>query len=76
MPEMTAADAAEKLEEFIHYPKLGYAKNEDITLFQYAASILRRVASGELAPVIHAHGQRYCENCGAILDGKDDEDAE
>jgi hypothetical protein len=108
MPEMTAAEAAEKVESFINYAgdtlddALGFNLRRTIGA---ASSILRRVASGELAPVIHAHWTggyahkgdvwtytqpqcsnchnaviggttKYCPSCGALMDGKDDEDAE
>jgi hypothetical protein len=94
MPEMAAAEAAERLgwlgdhllaEDCMNLPDCCNAVKQ-------AAAILCRGASGELAPVIPAqcidrgndcfcsncnspnvaHGQRYCEDCGAILNGKDD----
>ena len=54
MNEMTAANAAENLERLANdFKEVGTPGNAKI--LRYAASILRRVASGELAPVIHAH---------------------
>ncbi len=61
--EMTAGEAAEKLE----YKATLFPGMKDELL--YAASILRRVASGELAEVVHAHwihaprGNDYFSDC-------------
>ena len=111
--EMTAEEAAEILENMAEkdFQSDGahFEADENIAI-NYAASILRRVASGELRPVVHAHWipdssnpdndpliamtieakmplrcsycggkfigseSKYCGDCGALMDEKDDND--
>jgi len=74
--EMTAGEAAEILENMAEkdFQSDGthFEADENIAI-NYAASILRRVASGELTEVVHAHwfedtepadGDIRCSNCG------------
>ena len=58
MNEMTAGEAADELEEL----KNGHIVENDPfynKLIDYSASALRRVKSGELAEVVHAHWIDY-----------------
>lgn len=64
MPEMTAAEAAEKLEheaavlDAAHYFQNSEMADYSVKLadaLKFAAPLLRKIDSGELAPVIHAH---------------------
>jgi DNA-directed RNA polymerase subunit RPC12/RpoP len=70
MLEMTAASAAENLERLAKdFEEVGTPGNAKI--LRFAASVLRRVASGELAPVIHAHWEWFERQNGNPLDGID-----
>jgi hypothetical protein len=100
--EMTAAEAAEMLEDIAVVSdlkavdgkrsgvvKIGRVDAEDLRI---AASYLRAIAAGEYKRVVHAHivgrgwdlhcsncgasadiGNDYCPDCGAPMDGKDEE---
>ena len=106
---ITVKDALEILENCPVKSGIAYIPFE---VKNVAASILRRVASGELRPVVHAHWipdssnpdndpliamtieakmplrcsycggkfigseSKYCGDCGALMDEKDDNDAE
>jgi hypothetical protein len=63
MPEITAAEAAANCERLANdFEEVGTPGNAKI--LRYAASVLRRAASGELAEVVHAHwiGGYFCKN--------------
>lgn len=112
MPEITPLEAAEKLEyvymscsEKYSRRALDAPRNTDFEYYlqavRCAVTYLRKIASGEYAPVVHGrwithfepdidwikYRQEcsachksincvskpfYCENCGAVMDGKDD----
>lgn len=107
MPDLTPLEAAERIEEHnsIHYAKEGERAHFITQALTMAASYLRKIASGEYAPVVHAHwinyyeplcsnphancsrcghlqtfdehegkayAPKYCENCAALMIGKDD----
>jgi len=112
MNEMTPLKAAENLENGIKNFEMNMPISAEECIrrdtIQFAASVLRRVASSELAEVVHAHWipvkkecyditdddeypqweycsnckisqkfqQKYCPNCGALMDGKDDSNAQ
>ena len=72
MPDLTPLEAAEKLENTAKWldDKEDFGCGQDAMLF--AASYLRKIASGEHAPVVHAHwifgstqGHSWmkCSNC-------------
>lgn len=71
--EMTAEEAAKLLENMAKDREWLAIDSIKCRVLRYAASALRRVASGELAPVVHAHwkkadgwpGPAECSNCGA-----------
>lgn len=65
--EMTAEEAANKLEAQAQCCR-DVDDMEDEEPLSYAASILRRVASGELAEVIHAH---WIQGTRKVIDGYD-----
>lgn len=70
MPDLTPAEVAKRLEEFIHYPKLGYAKSEDINLFMTAAYYLRQIAEGKCKHKQVAPENKpltCCKNCEACI---------
>lgn len=74
MPEMTLLEAAKNLERLANdFEEVGTPGNAKI--LRYASSILRRVASGEYAPVVHGYWVRIndtqeqmCSECGQSYD--------
>lgn len=84
--EMTAGEAAERLakrlEHLAFQIRMG-EHNPNYSIAYEAAEFLRRVASGKLAEVVHAHweyrgcGWPYCSNCDTnALEGGDEEPVE
>jgi hypothetical protein len=75
--EMTATEAAEKLEEVASGYETYVGWEQHIVAMRLAASYLRKIAAGEYKRVVHAHitGHGYdlhCSNCGASADIGDD----
>jgi hypothetical protein len=73
MPEMTPLEAAKRIEEHnrIHSRKEPHAVYI-MQALNLAASLLRKIASGEYAPVVHAkwidNGRgHYCSNCSGYI---------
>lgn len=68
MPEMTPLELAKKLEEWAQVSK-DFDDYEGYVCSTAAASLLRKIASGEYAPVVHAHWKNSgyidccCSNC-------------
>ncbi len=69
MPEMTVKECADKLDNWT------FAFIEDINARDFAVSVLRRVASGELVPVVHGYWEKVkfsrgiiaCSGCGTYF---------
>lgn len=66
MPDLTPLEAAEKLEWMAKITEVDafICNRDDIPLLKQSASYLRRVASGEYAPVIH--GRWIHKDCNGI----------
>ena len=76
--EMTPAEAAEVLEKLIPEIESGLNTHAyDRAALDYALSLCRKVAAGELREVVHAHSvfvnnggaktERWCSNCETII---------
>lgn len=75
--EMTAEEAARRIEDYnrVHYAKEGERAHYITIALNYAASVLRKVAAGELREVVNARWiqlnntqKHYCNNCGVDFD--------
>jgi DNA-directed RNA polymerase subunit RPC12/RpoP len=80
--EMTAAEAARRIEEHnrVHYAKEGEQAHYITQALEYAASIMRKYAAGELVDVVHGRWVQdddgfddfayACSVCGAEIESK------
>ncbi|MDD3231581.1 MAG: hypothetical protein PHE09_20585 [Oscillospiraceae bacterium] len=77
--EMTAEEVAERMlhsAELLSEMQMNTPVDDDVIALEDAVDVLQKIASGEYAPVVHAHWKEVepghdvlfeCSNCGRII---------